>query len=161
MKYLIINNRGNINRITDTEPLHLPENVTAVQVTNTVAEQVQTFQTAKQIPLWIDNGVTSREDQLSKGIILRWDNVESKWNKTPVPAPVYTLSKLAIRRKLREWGKESAFDSMLDAFPHARTDWDDAADIRTSDPLFSTHKDAFKAALSLTEEQYNTLMNLK
>lgn len=74
--------------------------------------------------------------------------------------PVRVLSKLAIRRQLREWGKESAFDAMLAAFPHAKTDWDDALEIKTSDPLFAANKEAFKAALALSDEQFSTLMSL-
>lgn len=79
----------------------------------------------------------------------------------PRPEPVRTLSKLAIRRQPRDWGKESAFEQMLDAFPHARTDWDDAVEIKTSDPLFATNKEAFKAALQLSEAQFTALMSLK
>ena len=78
----------------------------------------------------------------------------------PQPEPVRVLSKLAIRRQLREWDKEDAFDAMLAAFPHAKTDWDDAMEIRTSDPLFAENKDAFKAVLALSDEQFSTLMSL-
>lgn len=74
------------------------------------------------------------------------------------PAPARELSKLVIRRKLREMGKEVAFDAALDAVPHARTDWDDAQVILTSDPLFTTSADALKQAVGLTSEQLNELI---
>jgi hypothetical protein len=75
----------------------------------------------------------------------------------PVP-PVRQLSKLEIRRKLRGWGKEDAFNGLLTATPHAQVDWDDAQVIKTSDPLFTANAAAFKAALGLTDEQFAALL---
>ena len=77
-----------------------------------------------------------------------------------VAEPARTISKLAVRRQLRAWGKESAFEAMLDGFPNVRNDWNDAVELKTDDPLFSTHREAFKAALGLSEEQFTTIMQL-
>lgn len=77
----------------------------------------------------------------------------------PKPAPAAReLSKLTLRRRLRDLGKEDLFDSTLDSIPHARADWDDARVIRTDDPLFTTNANAFKAALGLTNEQFTALL---
>jgi hypothetical protein len=68
------------------------------------------------------------------------------------------LSKLFIRRKLREFGKEEQFDALLDSIPQARKDWDDAISIRSDDPLFSSQSVIFKNYLNLTNEQFSLLL---
>ena len=77
------------------------------------------------------------------------------------PAPqARNISKLSIRRQIREWGKESAFDAALDAVPHARADWSDAQELMTNDPLFTTNKEPLKALLGISEEQFENLLSL-
>jgi hypothetical protein len=85
------------------------------------------------------------------------------WDTVPLPEPLPktgNLSKLRIRRQLREWGAEAAFEAVLDALPHARTDWDDAQDISTEDPIFVEHKESLKVMLGITEEQFQELLSL-
>ena len=76
-----------------------------------------------------------------------------------VEVPVRRLSKLALRRQLRDIGKEDIFSGILANIPHAQTDWDDAPEILTSDPMFTTHAEAFKGLLGLTQEQFDALLN--
>jgi hypothetical protein len=71
---------------------------------------------------------------------------------------VRSVSKLSIRRKLRLISKEGKFDEMLDLIPHARTDWNDAQEIRTDDPLFVDNKAAIMAFLDITEDQFYELL---
>ena len=71
---------------------------------------------------------------------------------------VREISKLTLRRRLREMGKEATFDAALDANPEARRDWDDAVSIRTDDPMFTTQAPAFKSALGLTDAQFSALI---
>ena len=160
MKYLILNQRGGINAISNTAPV-VAADERAVEVSDEVAAQATTMIAARQAPLWLDGALTSRAAQLAAGIRLRWDDAAKVWTKTAVVVPVRVISKLAIRRQLREWGKEDAFESLLDGFPHARTDWNDAAELKSDDPLFVANRDAFKAALTLTDEQFTALMNLR
>ncbi len=79
---------------------------------------------------------------------------------TPAPPPPRSLSKLKIRRFFRDLGKEATFDAILDAIPHARTDWDDAQDVSTGDQIFTTNAEAFKQALTLTDEQFNSMLTI-
>jgi hypothetical protein len=76
----------------------------------------------------------------------------------PEPVVVVELSKLSIRRRLRELGKEEAFGALLDSLPHARADWDDAQVLLTSDPLFTQFAQQFQAALGLTGEQFDSVI---
>ena len=70
---------------------------------------------------------------------------------TPVPSP-YTISKLVVRRRLREEGIEEIFNQIMDLNPIAKADWDDSTEILTSDPMFLQMLGAFKA-LGITDEQ--------
>jgi hypothetical protein len=85
------------------------------------------------------------------------DNLILLNNESSTPI-VKELSKLFIRRKLREFGKEDQFDALLDSIPQARKDWDDAISIKTDDPLFSSQSFAFKDYLNLTDEQFSLLL---
>jgi hypothetical protein len=68
------------------------------------------------------------------------------------------VSKLTLRRRIRALGKEAQFDAALDAMPNARADWDDAQNLRTDDPLFTTYAPQFKTALDLTDAQFDALL---
>lgn len=74
------------------------------------------------------------------------------------PAPGRDIAKLTIRRRLRELGKEAAFDAALDAIPHARTDYDDATTLNTADPLFTQAAPLLKATLGLTDAEFTALL---
>lgn len=59
----------------------------------------------------------------------------------PPPEPIalptsFSVSKLAVRRKLREAGLENVLDGLLASNPMAAADWNDAVEISTEDPLF-------------------------
>lgn len=74
------------------------------------------------------------------------------------PAKSRQVSKLSVRRKLRALNKEAALDAFLDANPTARADWDDAQFLNTTDPIFTTYAGAVKTALSLSDEQFASLL---
>lgn len=71
--------------------------------------------------------------------------------------PVREVTKLLLRRRLRDMGKEAIFDLALDSIPHARSDWDDATSVRTDDPIFVNHIDALKSALGIDDAQLQQL----
>lgn len=75
-----------------------------------------------------------------------------------IPPPVRELSKLDIRRKLRALGLEDKFTAALGAIPNATSDWNDAVSIRTDDPMFTENVAAFKAALGLNDDQFESLV---
>jgi hypothetical protein len=75
----------------------------------------------------------------------------------PKVAKPRELSKLTLKRRLEELGKWDAFKTILQASPA----WDDfllAQVVRTDDPVFTTQAPALKAALGLTDEQFNSLI---
>lgn len=77
----------------------------------------------------------------------------------PAPAaPGRDLAKLTLRRRLRDIGKEEAFDAALDSIPHARRDYDDAQTLNTADPLFTTAAPLLKSTLQITDEQFAALI---
>ncbi len=63
----------------------------------------------------------------------------------------FAVSKLAVRRKLRELGLESMLDNFLAANPTRQKDWDDSQILLTTDPLLVSSIPAFAAATTLTE----------
>jgi hypothetical protein len=75
----------------------------------------------------------------------------------PKPAP-YSLSKLAIRRKLRAMGLEEAFDKALASDPTVQHDWDDATEIRTDDPIVVQVLPKFMTALGVDEKALAALL---
>jgi hypothetical protein len=81
------------------------------------------------------------------------------WQESEPPTP-HDVSKLTLRRRIRALGKEALFDAALDALPNARADWDDAQTLRTDDPLFTTYAPQFKAALKLTDAEFDSLLAL-
>ena len=83
---------------------------------------------------------------------LAW--LETQPKPEPTPEPIQ-LSKLTIRRKLRELGKEIAFNYFLSQNSQVQNDWDDATVIMSNDPLFTSYAPVVKAALNLTDEQFN------
>ena len=125
-----------------------------IELTDEQAAQVTALRAARKMPIWYDGRVTTADAEK-----IRWDFRTDAYAPIPTPPiPVRTISKLAIRRQLRAWGMEAAFEAVLDAVPHARADWNDCQDIRTNDPLFVAHKDDFKAALGLSDEQFAALL---
>jgi len=77
-------------------------------------------------------------------------------SKKPV---VKTLSKLMLTRRLRALGKEDAFWAILDNDPVLYREFILAQEIRTNDPMFTVQAPQLKAALGLTDEQFNDLVN--
>ena len=74
-----------------------------------------------------------------------------------VPQPVL-VPKLNIIRALRDLGKEDQFYALLNAIPHAKTDWDAVTTINTLDPLFAANAAAIKSSLGLTDAQFAALL---
>lgn len=109
--------------------------------------------TAGAVLLESKAGITSVPPEVLRGERAK----AAEERKNPPPPPVETLSKLAIRRKLRKMGKEKEFDALLDATPHARADWTDAQEIRTDDPLFTLQKEAVKGSLGLSDKQFDEI----
>ena len=63
----------------------------------------------------------------------------------------FAVSKLAVRRKLRDLGLESMLDNFLAADPTRQKDWDDSQFLLTTDPLLASSIPAFATATTLTE----------
>lgn len=82
--------------------------------------------------------------------------------KTPEPiieAPItFTLTKLAVRRKLRELGLEEKLDEFLNLNPQAKADWNDATQLASDDPIMINGIAAFSAASGLSEEQVTNIL---
>ena len=70
----------------------------------------------------------------------------------------FAVSKLAVRRKLRELGLESMLDDFLAANPTRQKDWDDSQILLTTDPLLVSSIPAFAAATGTTDAQIIDLL---
>ena len=70
----------------------------------------------------------------------------------------FAVSKLAVRRKLRELGLESMLDNFLAADPTRQKDWDDSQILLTTDPLLVSSIPAFAAATGTTDAQVIDLL---
>ncbi len=70
----------------------------------------------------------------------------------------FAVSKLAVRRKLRELGLESMLDNFLAANPTRQKDWDDSQFLLTTDPLLASSIPAFAAATGTTDAQIIDLL---
>jgi len=76
------------------------------------------------------------------------------------PEPVITgISKLAVRRKLRELGYESMLDDFLNADNLRLKDWNDAQILSLSDALLVSVIPDFAAISGLSEAQIKDLLN--
>lgn len=105
MKYLILNQRGGINAISNTAPV-VAADERAVEVSDEVAAQATTMIAARQAPLWLDGALTSREAQRATGIRLQWNDTAKAWTKTAVVVPVPpSITASQLRRQLRVDGK--------------------------------------------------------
>ncbi len=70
----------------------------------------------------------------------------------------FAVSKLAIRRKLRDLGLEPMLDNFLAANPTRQKDWDDSQILLTTDPLLVSSIPAFAAATGTTDAQIIDLL---
>jgi hypothetical protein len=78
------------------------------------------------------------------------DAYAATYEEPPEESP-FSVSKLAIRRKLRELGLESLLDGFLAAESTRQKDWDDAMVLMSDDPLLASSIPAFAAATNLPE----------
>ena len=70
----------------------------------------------------------------------------------------FAVSKLAVRRKLRELGLEAMLDDFLAANPTRQKDWDDSQILLTTDPLLVASIPAFAAATGATDAAITDLL---
>ena len=73
--------------------------------------------------------------------------------------PAEGVTKLTIKRRLDALGKWETFKAILAQAPEVVQDeWTLAQEIRADDPMFTANRDAFRDALELTEEEFETLL---
>ena len=70
----------------------------------------------------------------------------------------FAVSKLAVRRRLRELGLESMLDDFLAANPTRQKDWDDSQILLTTDPLLIASIPAFAEATGATDAAITDLL---
>ena len=82
-------------------------------------------------------------------------------NPNAVPATVAAtgISKLKIRRTLRDLGYEDLLDQFLNAVPTRLADWNDAQCLELSDPLLVEAIPDFVAVSGLTTQQVTDMLN--
>ena len=76
----------------------------------------------------------------------------------PPPAPPVAISKLALRRKLRELGLEATMDTFLAADATRQKDYNDAQCLFISDPLLAAAIPAFATLAGKTTEEITALL---
>lgn len=73
--------------------------------------------------------------------------------------PVLPVSKLTLMRRLSEIGKWSIFKYLISQLPEDTQDaWALAQAVSPDDPLFVQYAPGIKAALELTDEQFDALL---
>jgi len=143
------------DEIEETIPVFEPYGLEIGAATYTVLEPEEAVAQRVQTPQGQVIGVPVADSSIA----LTAEALQAHLDNPPAqPTPVRMLSKLTIRRYFRELGKEAAFDSALDQIPNARADWTDCNEVRTDDAMFTTHRAALQAALSLTDAQLQTLL---
>jgi len=73
-------------------------------------------------------------------------------------APPVAISKLSLRRKLRELGLEDAMDSFIAADAQRQRDYNDAQYLSLTDPLLAASFPLFATAAGKTEAEINALL---
>ena len=77
----------------------------------------------------------------------------------PATPAVISISKLKIRRTLRDLGFEGLLDSFLNGVPTRLADWNDAQCLVLSDPLLVEAIPEFVAVSGLSTQQVTDLLN--
>jgi hypothetical protein len=80
------------------------------------------------------------------GNLIRDESVE-------VDVEPFAISKLSLRRLLRQMGMEAVLNQMLDSSPEIRADWDDAPHLMSDDPLLQQMIPAASQMLGIDESQ--------
>lgn len=94
--------------------------------------------------------VTQLEDELANTIAT---------GSQPNDIPAKGVTKLTIKRRLDALGKWETFKAILAQAPEeVQDEWTLAQEIRPDDPMFTANRDAFRDALGLTEDQFETLL---
>jgi hypothetical protein len=114
---------------------------------------------AEPIPLDLGDEILG---QVNAGLLARIAELEAELveARTVAPAPVPTgISKLTLKRRLDALGKWSAFKAFLVSLGEAAVDeFNLAAEIRPSDPMYQQIAPLAKQALGLTDEEYTALL---
>lgn len=76
----------------------------------------------------------------------------------PPPRKARRISKLKLRRALRDAGLESLLDGFLANNPTAAADWNDSQLLMVADPLLAESLPLFAAAAGMTIEQISDLL---
>ena len=75
-----------------------------------------------------------------------------------VSAAPFDVSKLSLRRGLRQSGLEGALNAFLATNPTAQADWDDATVLRADDPLLVAAMPALCQQAGISAEQAQSLL---
>lgn len=75
------------------------------------------------------------------------------------PEPARELSKLTLKRRLEALGKWETFKTVLAAQPSLDDEFWLAQSISTGDPMFTTHADALKVAVGLSDAEFTSLLS--
>lgn len=98
-------------------------------------------------------------DLVAQSLTQSWEVVEPSAEELAA-LQVREVSKLDITRRLRAISQETedAFYGLLASSAALGRDWAACQVVRTDDPMFTTHAAALKAALSLTDEQFDAII---
>ncbi len=146
MKYAILGPKKAVFNITNTIPQSIGENMSYAEVSDEIAAMVEAGKVyeTKQLYFLIDGVLKTQQEHLES---IR-------------PKPPRTQTKLKIMMKLEALGKWSTFKIILSSLPALVQDaWHLAQEINESDPLFAANKEALKAALGMTEEQFLSIFD--
>jgi hypothetical protein len=153
MKYAVLGAKNAIFDLTDREPKGVPY----VKITEEQAKQVREIQATFGIPRYIDGEVTTTTALMNQGFYLSVDEETNQLVKVPVPKKVYALSKLTLKRKLESFGKWERFKAVLSSNASLDDEFWLAQSISTDDAMFTTHAEAIKKAVGLSDEEFSEL----
>lgn len=112
-------------------------------------------------PQYLDPKFNSTD--VATGLVLhgrqfKWADIDRRTAPPRVSSRPLVLSKLKIRRMLRDQGIESLLDAFLASSQTAAADWNDAQNLLSNDPMLAASIPSFALATGLTEAQILSLM---
>jgi hypothetical protein len=159
MKHVTVSKRGNIRHIFDKSP----SDQKTIIISDAEAAKIQKILDNNELPVLLNNRVTSRNIEREAGNILNWDVSIGELVSSSIPCPM-SVSRRGLRKALLTIGIKfdpdikSVIESIkdLDDRAIALIDFEEAQNIHRVHPLVI----AIGNSLSKTEEEIDSLFIL-
>ena len=151
---------GDARNATEADLLIIGDSVAAGYVAQITALESAHVTKIAEIEAQKKEQIASLESAHAAAIAkMQEDHATALATAIPAPQPAAHISKLTLMHRLNALGKWPAFKSLLTHLPEIVQDaWHLAQSISPADPLFVDAAPQIKAALELTDEQFDTLL---